>query len=119
MLADAFWTIMPSHTENFGMVVLESLAQSTPVITSKGTPWASLEEERIGFWISNEPEILAAKIDEILTMSKAEYEGYRGRSRGFVEREFDISRNIEKSASRCTRAFETSSFLGILKNFFV
>ncbi|HVE58490.1 MAG TPA: glycosyltransferase [Pyrinomonadaceae bacterium] len=96
LLADAFWTIMPSHTENFGIVVLESLAQSTPVIASKGSPWASLENEKIGFWSENSPEMLAETLKVILEMPSTEYEGYRQRSRGFVEREFDIAENIDK-----------------------
>ncbi|MEP7214087.1 MAG: glycosyltransferase [Acidobacteriota bacterium] len=94
--ANAYWTIMPSHTENFGIVVPESLAQSTPVIASKGTPWACLEDEKVGFWIENDPQTLANKIDEILTMPASEYEQYRQRCRGFVEREFDIDQNIDK-----------------------
>ena len=94
ILADAFWTIMPSHTENFGIVVLESLAQSTPVIASKGSPWASLEDEQIGFWTENSPEMLASKIDDVFKMPDSEYEKYRSRCRGFVEREFDIQKNI-------------------------
>jgi glycosyltransferase involved in cell wall biosynthesis len=96
ILADAFWTIMPSHTENFGIVVLESLSQSTPVIASKGSPWASLESEKIGFWTQNSPESLAEKLKEILEMPATEYREYRERCRGFVEREFDIGKNIDK-----------------------
>lgn len=96
LLADAFWTIMPSHSENFGIVVLESLAQSTPVIASKGSPWASLEDEKIGFWTENSPEKLAEKIKEILEMPESVYEDYRRRCRGFVAREFDIGENIDK-----------------------
>ena len=96
LLADAFWTIMPSHTENFGIVVLESLAQSTPVVASKGSPWASLEREKIGFWTDNSPEILAARIDNLFRMPAVVYEEYRSRCRGFVEREYDIQNNIDK-----------------------
>ncbi len=96
LLADAFWTIMPSHTENFGIVVLESLAQSTPVIASKGSPWESLENEKIGFWTENSAEMLAKKLKVILEMPPTEYDTYRQRGRGFVEREFDISENIDK-----------------------
>ncbi len=96
LLADAFWTIMPSHTENFGVVVLESLAQSTPVIASKGSPWKSLESVKIGFWTENKPEILAERLKEILSMPEVIYNEYRSRCRGFVESEFDINRNIDK-----------------------
>ena len=96
LLANAFWTIMPSHTENFGVVVLESLAQSTPVIASKGSPWASLETQKIGFWTDNDPESLAEQLKNIFSMPEAAYKEYRGRCRGFVENEFDIKRNIDK-----------------------
>lgn len=96
LLADAYFTIMPSHTENFGLVVPESLAQTTPVIASKGAPWKSLEVNKVGFWIENTSLELARKIDEILQMPVDEYEAYRSRSRSFVEREFDIEKNIGK-----------------------
>lgn len=96
LLADAFWTIMPSHTENFGVVVLESLAQTTPVIASKGSPWASLEEEGIGFWTENDPKTLAQKLNVILEMPESIYNEYRSRTRRFVENEFDIRQNIDK-----------------------
>ncbi len=94
LLADAYFTIMPSHTENFGNVVLESLSQSTPVIASKGSPWQILEEEKIGFWTNNSPETLTVLIDKILSLNISVYEEYRRRSRNFVEREFNISNNI-------------------------
>lgn len=96
LLADAYFTIMPSHSENFGIVVLESLAQSTPVIASKGTPWSNLEKNNVGFWIDNSPEMLSKKIDFILDLPRSDYDEYRSRCRGFVEREFDIEMNIEK-----------------------
>jgi len=95
-LADAYFTILPSHSENFGIVVLESLAQETPVIASKGSPWESLEEKKVGFWTENSSANLAKQIDEILNMPAAEYESYRKRSRQFAEDNFDIKKNIEK-----------------------
>jgi len=39
--ADLF--VLPSFTENFGVVVTDALAYRVPVITTKGTPWAELE----------------------------------------------------------------------------
>lgn len=96
LLADAYFTIMPSHTENFGLVVLESLAQETPVIASTGSPWQVLETEKVGIWTANSPESLARQIDKILEIENDVYEGYRRRSREFVMREFDIEKNIEK-----------------------
>ncbi len=94
LLADAFWTVMPSHTEIFGLVVLESLAQQTPAIASKGSPWEVLATEELGFWTENSPAELSKTFTRILRMDTSEYEAYRKRGRVFVEKNFDIRENI-------------------------
>ena len=94
LLAGSFWTLMPSYTENFGMVVLESLAQNTPVLASTGTPWQVLETERVGFWTGNTPEELSDAITRMIGMSEGEYEGYRSRGRAFVAENYDVRKNI-------------------------
>lgn len=43
--------ILPTHSENFGIVVAESLAVGLPVITTKGTPWEDLNAHNCGWWI--------------------------------------------------------------------
>ena len=54
--------VVPSHTENFGMVVAEALAHGTPVIASWGTPWPDIETHAAGFWVSNDPQSLSDAI---------------------------------------------------------
>ena len=45
---------MPSHSENFGVAVAESLAHSCPVVVSKGAPWSQLEEKKCGWWTDHD-----------------------------------------------------------------
>lgn len=43
--------VLPTHSENFGMTVAESLAAGTPAIVSKGAPWEGLDVQGAGWWI--------------------------------------------------------------------
>jgi glycosyltransferase involved in cell wall biosynthesis len=54
--------VVPSFTENFAMVVAEALAHGVPVIASRGTPWAALNEHACGMWVKNDPASLAEAI---------------------------------------------------------
>jgi glycosyltransferase involved in cell wall biosynthesis len=42
--------ILPTHSENFGIVVAEALGAGVPVLTTKGTPWKELEARGCGWW---------------------------------------------------------------------
>ncbi len=65
----AFWNadicVVPSHTENFAMVVAEALAHGVPVIASRGTPWKELVERQCGLWVENDPSSLVKAITEM------------------------------------------------------
>ncbi len=103
LYADARLTILPSQSENFGLVVIESLAQGTPVVASTGTPWSQLETEQAGSWVSNDPDNLRQTIETYLTMPAEAYQLYRTRAAEFARREFDIMRNV----SEWERFYET------------
>ena len=78
LFSGAHVLVLPSHTENFGMVVAEALARGVPVIASTGTPWERLREKKCGLWVDNSPESLSQAIRAIRKMPVLEM-GQRGR----------------------------------------
>jgi glycosyltransferase involved in cell wall biosynthesis len=77
--------VVPSFTENFGMVVAESLAHGVPVVVSKGAPWAEVERQECGFWVENTADSLASALQAIMKHDLADM-GNRGRA--WMERDY-------------------------------
>jgi glycosyltransferase involved in cell wall biosynthesis len=88
LFENAHIVVVPSFTENFGMVVAEALAHGVPVIASTGTPWQRVEEIGCGLWVNNDPETLAKAIEQMSKMSLREM-GSHGRN--WMQREFSWS----------------------------
>jgi glycosyltransferase involved in cell wall biosynthesis len=74
--ADVF--ALASHSENFGLAVLESLAAGTPVVVSRQTPWEEVERAGAGFWVERSAEAFARALGRVLSD--------RGRGREMGER---------------------------------
>jgi glycosyltransferase involved in cell wall biosynthesis len=84
--ADLF--ILPTHSENFGMVVAEALSHGCPAMVSLGAPWAGLEIENCGWWIPNDVESLAASLEIALAKPPIELAEMGQRGRSWMERDF-------------------------------
>lgn len=88
MFREADLFVLPTYSENFGIVVAEALACGTPVITTTGTPWEELNTQHCGWWIEigGEPTIQALK--EFLYLSEDELELMGRNGRRLVETQY-------------------------------
>lgn len=90
--ANAGLFVLPTHSENFGIVVAESLAFGTPVVTTKGAPWSDLVQHRCGWWIELGNGAFSETLAEAMNASDSERRAMGSRGRELMERKYSWSR---------------------------
>lgn len=82
--ADLF--VLPTFSENFGVVVAEALSHGLPVITTRGAPWADLETYGCGWWIDVGVEPLANALRTATALGRDELSAKGACGRAYVQR---------------------------------
>lgn len=87
--ADLF--VLPTHSENFGIVVAEALATGTPVVTTVGTPWQELETCRCGWWTEIGTDATAEGLRKFLKCTEEELETMGRNGRKLIEDKYSTT----------------------------
>lgn len=82
--------VLPTHSENFGLAIAESLASGTPVITTVGTPWSDLNSSEAGAWIEIGTEPLVETLRRFLSLSEDELETMGRNGRKLIETKYSV-----------------------------
>ena len=88
--ADLF--VLPTYSENFGLVVPEALSHSIPVITTRGTPWEELNKYRCGWWTGIGTEPLTEALREAISLPDRERKEMGERGRELVKERYSFTR---------------------------
>lgn len=80
--------VLPTHSENFGLAIAESLASGTPVITTVGTPWNDLNDTNSGAWIEIGTQPLTETLRKFLALSDGELEAMGRNGRKLIEEKY-------------------------------
>lgn len=95
--ADLF--ILPTYSENFGIVVAEAMAAGVPVVTTTGTPWKVLVDEKCGWWIEPGVTPLAKALSECLSLNRQQLSAIGENGRKYVLKKLAWNVLAEKMTS--------------------
>jgi glycosyltransferase involved in cell wall biosynthesis len=87
--AAAEMLVLPTRSENFGLVIAEALGVGVPVITTQGAvAWAGLARERAGWWVEPDLPALEEALLAATAMSKEDLAEMGARGRSLVLRNY-------------------------------
>ena len=85
LLTHAELFILPTFSENFGIVVAEALSYGLPVITTHGAPWKELMTRGCGWWIEPTVEALTLTLREALNMTPSHLQAMGNRGFSYAQ----------------------------------
>lgn len=62
--------VLPTYSENFGMVIAEAMSCGVPALTTNGTPWQELNENNLGWCVDLNIENIAKAISDAIDLGQ-------------------------------------------------
>jgi glycosyltransferase involved in cell wall biosynthesis len=81
--------ILPTYSENFGLVIAEALGCGVPVITTHGTPWEELNSHHCGWWYAIGQKELESTLRQALMTPDRKLNEMGARGRKLVQRKYE------------------------------
>jgi glycosyltransferase involved in cell wall biosynthesis len=104
--------VLPSHQENFGIVVAEAMALSKPVlITNKVNIWREVEADGAGLVVNDDVEAIADGLQKMSTLCESQLEAIGQKARKCFLARYNLERNaidLLRSLERLSAALEIS-----------
>ena len=88
--------LLPSHNENFGMVIAEALAAGVPALVTDGTPWQDLNNQGAGWCVPWED--YGVTLGRVLKEELASLQAHGRRAREWVGATFSWEQSAERLA---------------------
>jgi glycosyltransferase involved in cell wall biosynthesis len=98
--SEASLFVLPTYSENFGIVIAEALAHKTPVITTTETPWQVLAEKNLGWVIEPKYNDLKTAMIKSMSMPSSELNEMGERGSAWVQENLGwklIGRNMHRT----------------------
>lgn len=101
--------ILPTFSENFGIVVAEALSCGVPVIVGKGAPWEDVIKNNCGWWVDNSVEQLVRVLHEAMQLDNITLSEMGISGRKWMQRDFSWSGVVGKMHASYEWLFNKSS----------
>lgn len=99
LISNASVLVLPTYSENFGLVVAEAMSASVPVITTNTTPWQILADTDSGWCIPVGVEYVADALADFAFLSADELQQKGRNAFSVISREYSLGMMGEKLMS--------------------